>query len=120
MTEPATEQQPTKLDSWCIAELMGHKRIAGRITEVMVAGVGWLRIDIPAAAGAGWKASDLISPKAFFRIRTCTEEQARAAAAALGDAPPVADYELRALPSSSDDGADRDRDDEHDDDGSEF
>ena len=44
-----TEQTETKLDTWAIVEIMGHTRIAGRITETTLAGGVFLRIDVPEA-----------------------------------------------------------------------
>lgn len=32
---------------WCIVELMGHRRLAGRVSEQEVAGAAMLRLDIP-------------------------------------------------------------------------
>jgi hypothetical protein len=46
------------IDGWAVLELMGHRRIAGRITEVTIGGAGFLRIDVPSpcagGAGASW------------------------------------------------------------------
>ena len=39
------EQQ--KFDQWCIVELFGHAKIAGRCTETNVANVNMLRVDVP-------------------------------------------------------------------------
>ena len=36
-----------KFDLWCMVELFGHQRIAGRCTEQNVAGTNMLRVDIP-------------------------------------------------------------------------
>lgn len=36
-----------KFDQWAIVELMGHRKIAGRVTEQIIAGVPLLRIDVP-------------------------------------------------------------------------
>lgn len=41
-----------KFDLWCIVELFGHNRIAGRCTEQNVAGVNMLRVDVPATSGS--------------------------------------------------------------------
>jgi len=37
-----------KLNLWCIVELMGHQKIAGKCTEQSIAGVNMLRVDVPA------------------------------------------------------------------------
>lgn len=39
-----TEQ---KFDLWCIVELFGHSKIAGRCTEQNIAGANMLRVDVP-------------------------------------------------------------------------
>lgn len=36
-----------KFDSWCIIELFGHAKIAGRCTEQNIAGTNMLRVDVP-------------------------------------------------------------------------
>jgi hypothetical protein len=38
-------------DEWAVLELMGHRRLAGHVTEVEVAGTKFLRIDIPGRDG---------------------------------------------------------------------
>lgn len=38
-----------KFDLWCIVELFGHAKIAGRCTEQNIAGANMLRVDVPAA-----------------------------------------------------------------------
>ena len=37
----------TKFDLWCIVELFGHTKIAGRCTEQNIAGTNMLRVDVP-------------------------------------------------------------------------
>lgn len=39
--------QNEKLDLWCIVELFGHTKIAGRCTEQNIAGTNMLRVDVP-------------------------------------------------------------------------
>lgn len=34
---------------WTIVELLGHRRLAGMVTEATIAGAGFLRIDMPSA-----------------------------------------------------------------------
>jgi hypothetical protein len=34
-------------DAWCIVELFGHTKIAGRCTEQNIAGTNFLRVDVP-------------------------------------------------------------------------
>ena len=37
----------TKFDLWCMVELFGHAKIAGRCTEQNIAGTNMLRVDVP-------------------------------------------------------------------------
>lgn len=39
--------QTEKFDFWCIVELFGHAKIAGRCTEQNIAGTNMLRVDVP-------------------------------------------------------------------------
>lgn len=39
--------QDTKFDLWCLVELFGHSKIAGRCTEQNIAGTNMLRVDVP-------------------------------------------------------------------------
>jgi hypothetical protein len=39
-----------KFDLWCIVELFGHAKIAGRCTEQNIAGTNMLRVDVPETA----------------------------------------------------------------------
>lgn len=36
-----------KFDCWCVVELFGHAKIAGRCTEQNIAGTNMLRVDVP-------------------------------------------------------------------------
>lgn len=38
----------SKFDVWAVVELFGHQRIAGRVTEQVIAGQGFIRVDVPA------------------------------------------------------------------------
>lgn len=37
----------TKFDLWCLVELFGHSKIAGKCTEQNIAGTNMLRVDVP-------------------------------------------------------------------------
>lgn len=54
----ATDQGGPAFESWAVLELMGHRRLAGFVREVTIAGAGLLRIDVPSycagGAGATW------------------------------------------------------------------
>lgn len=40
-------EEQKAFESWAIVELMGHRRIAGRVTEQVIGGQALLRIDVP-------------------------------------------------------------------------
>lgn len=42
-----TMQQTEKFDLWCVVELFGHAKIAGKCTEQNIAGTNMLRVDVP-------------------------------------------------------------------------
>ena len=87
----------TKAEMWAIVELMGHQRMAGLVTEVTVAGAGFLRIDVPATAATP-AFTRMVSPSAIYAINPTTEDMAKRAAVAF-QPKPVNEWELpKALP----------------------
>jgi len=89
---------------------MGHRRIAGYLRSVTVAGAGFLRIDIP---GSGGKvaATQFYPPASVYCLTPTTEEIARAVAA-REQPEPVARWELQLPPpraAEADGGNDDDR-----------
>ena len=65
-----------KLDTWAILELMGHRRLAGKLTETTIAGGAFLRIDIPMKDGS--ISTQFYSPGSIYCITPTTEAIARA------------------------------------------
>lgn len=61
---------------WAIVELMGHRRLAGYLTEQEIAGKGFLRLDIPGDPPA----TQFYSPTSVYAITPTTEAIARAVA----------------------------------------
>lgn len=41
------QAENVKFESWCIVELFGHTKIAGRCSEQNIAGTNFLRVDVP-------------------------------------------------------------------------
>lgn len=39
-----------KFEQWCLVELFGHTKIAGKCTEQNIAGTNMLRVDVPATS----------------------------------------------------------------------
>jgi hypothetical protein len=81
-------------ESWAILELMGHRRLAGLVSEATIAGGTFLRIDVPEVNGQA-AVTQFYSPSAVYAISPCSEDVARAVAANSRPAP-VSAFELPA------------------------
>lgn len=102
-------EKATGYEGWAILELMGHRRMSGRLSEQVVGGASFVRIDVP-GDGEEWTATQFYAPSAIYCITPTTEAIARKIAAS-GRPMPVTEWELRperTLPAAS-------RDDEDDD-----
>ncbi len=64
-----------KFNEWAILELMGHRRLAGKVTEATLAGGAFIRIDIPMKDGK--TSTQFYSPASIYAITPTTEEIAR-------------------------------------------
>lgn len=61
---------------WCIVELFGHNRIAGKCSEQSIAGNNFLRVDVPTTSKqSGF--TRFLSASAIYAINPVTEEVAR-------------------------------------------
>jgi hypothetical protein len=91
-----TDAPQNSFAEWVILELMGHRRLAGHLTEVEIAGDGFLRLDIYQGEVVDPSATQFYRPGAVYCITPTTEELARAVAerSELG---PVSRYELPAF-----------------------
>jgi hypothetical protein len=67
-------------DEWCVVELLGHRRLAGRVREVQIAGTGMLRLDVPATDGHASQ-TQYVAPGSVYALHPTTEEIATALAA---------------------------------------
>ncbi len=79
-----------KFEAWGIVELMGHQRVAGRLSEQPLGGGNLLRVDIPndeTFRTAYYGAS------AIYAVHITDEGVARKVATNIGTRPPYA-YEL--------------------------
>ena len=65
-----------KFDEWCILELFGHRKLAGKLSEAEIGGGIFLRIDIPGKDGV--TATQFYSPQAVYSFTPTTEAMARA------------------------------------------
>ena len=113
-------------EGWCIIEQMGHKRMAGYVSEQVIGGHSFIRVDVPKAdtpmqpapgalpedGSSGWAATQFITGQTIYAITPCSEALARKVAANCQPAP-VTEWELRrpALPAAQTDDDD-DVDDE--------
>jgi len=73
------------LDCWCIVELFGHARIAGHVTEDVIAGQGFVRVDVPTLPIRGNMPEQtgftrLFGPSAIYSITPVDETIATRAA----------------------------------------
>ncbi len=88
------------LNEWAILELMGHRKMAGLVSEVTIAGGAFIRIDVPGIPREGEiapiVATQFYSPSAVYCITPVKEELARNVAAASQVAP-VSRWDLPAL-----------------------
>ena len=85
----------TPFETWAILELMGHRRLAGWLTEQEIGGSGFLRLDIPKTDKAA-SATQFYAPGSVYAITPCTEETARRTAAIV-HVEPVSEWELPRL-----------------------
>lgn len=86
-----SEQNET-FDEWAIVELMGHRRLAGRVREVTQFGGAFLRLDVP-GDGDEIAATQFYAPAAVYCLTPCSEATARKVAA-LSRPAPVQQWEL--------------------------
>ena len=100
--EPATKPEaPQAFAQWCIVELLGHRRLAGLITEVQLAGAGFLRLDIP-KTDRGPARTQYVAPASVYALHPVDETTAtRVATTCYPD--PVHRWELPAAPPRDDD-----------------
>ena len=85
-------------EGWAILELMGHRRLAGFLSEQTIGGASFLRIDVPTDPAA----TQFYSPSAVYAITPCTEDTARDVATGSRVAP-VERWQLPAAPNRCDD-----------------
>lgn len=71
-------QTSETFDSWCVVEIMGHDRYAGRVTEQTIGGCAFVRIDVPESDGQP-AFTKLFGQGAIFSLTPVSEEIARAA-----------------------------------------
>jgi len=75
-----------KFEHWALVEIMGHLRLAGRVTEQAIGGANFVRVDIP-AVGDQQPFTRLFGASAIYSITLVDEETARLVAAQYRAAP---------------------------------
>lgn len=100
MDTNAPEQKAPAIGMWAIIEIFGHQRIAGYMTEQVIGGQGFIRVDVPAIEGSddvGVQAhTKFYGPGAVYAINPVDEPIARLAARQIRHAP-VSEYGLRGV-----------------------
>lgn len=89
-------EQETAFEGWTILELMGHRRLGGRVSEATIAGAAFIRIDIPHPDdSARVVATQFYNPAALYALTPTTADIACAIAAQAPQ--PVSRWDLHAL-----------------------
>lgn len=87
-------------ESWAVVELMGHQRIAGKVSEAEIGGGKLLRVDVPEVNGKQ-PITKYFGTVAVYAITPVDEETARLAAQECGPQP-VNEWSARELLRRSD------------------
>jgi hypothetical protein len=77
---------------WCIVEQLGHRRLAGYVTEVQLAGAGFLRVDEPPSEHGPGR-TQYLAPGSLFAVHPCDEATAHLVAESSRSVP-VQPWEL--------------------------
>lgn len=79
---PEQEQQEDQgFKAWVILEIMGHRRLAGYVTETRIAGKDFLQLNVPVPTRDKKEITQFYPPESVYCITPTTEEIARAVAA---------------------------------------
>jgi hypothetical protein len=73
-------------EGWAIVELMGHRRLAGRVSQAEQYGVAMLRLDVPATDDAQ-AATQFYGGSSIYCVTPVSEEVARRVAECNSPAP---------------------------------
>ena len=75
-----------KFESWAIIELFGHSQIAGKVTEAVIGGCSFLRVDVPECDGQP-AFTKYLGSGAIYSMTPCGEQVAKAALKEIQPAP---------------------------------
>jgi hypothetical protein len=73
-------------EGWAIVELMGHRRLAGRVSQAEQYGVAMLRLDVPPTEGAQ-AATQFYGGSSIYCVTPVSEDVARRVAECNSPAP---------------------------------
>jgi hypothetical protein len=100
-----SDSSKEEFKQWCVLELMGHRRLGGLVTEALIAGSPFIRIDIHIQGlrvpdGSG-EPEDVVttqfySPASVYSIIPVGEQEARAVAR-YNQAEPIHRFEIPEL-----------------------
>ncbi len=82
-------------DQWALVELMGHQRIAGRVTEAEIGGCKFIRVDVPSVADRQ-PLTKYLGPASIYAITPIAEETATRLAARI-EPEPITAWDARRL-----------------------
>lgn len=100
--------ETTQFEGWCIIEQMGHKRMAGYVSEQVIGGHSFIRVDVPGPNGEP-AATQFITGQTIYAITPCTEDIARKVALNCQPSPVTLwDLKAPALPAARIDHDDED------------
>ncbi len=81
MTDEATKDD-AQAASWAIVELMGHRKLAGLVSEETKFGTAMLRIDVPAIGDIA-AFTQYYGGTSIYAMTPCSEQVARGVAAKI-------------------------------------
>jgi len=90
-----SSQDPNGLRMWAIVEVMGHQRYVGEMSEQVIAGQGFIRVDVPKTDELP-AFTKIIGPQSIYAITPVDEQIARGMVANIR-ARPIEVFELRNL-----------------------
>ena len=64
-----------KFEEWAVLEIMGYRRLSGKVTEAVIGGGNFIRIDIPSDNGK--YTTQYYSPSSIYCITPTSEDIAR-------------------------------------------
>jgi hypothetical protein len=80
---------------WAIVELMGHQKVAGELSEFVMGGSSFIRVDVPETEEQpGF--TRFLTDKAIYAINPVTEEVAKFKAAQLQNRP-IESWDFRSM-----------------------